>query len=113
MKIRSHATFLLLFWASLVLAATGCNTANDVSASSQAANTANALATLDFRVVVADAKDKVFPAVVFIKCVKESFESGKKISSEVAGSGVLISPKGELLTNWHVVDKAVEIRCLL
>ena len=68
---------------------------------------------LDFRSVVQQAKDKVFPAVVFIKCLRGSHESGKRISQEVSGSGVLISPSGELLTNWHVVDKAIEIRCLL
>ncbi len=71
------------------------------------------LARMDFRKVVKDAKDKVFPAVVFIKCLKESHEMGKKIIEEISGSGVLISPSGEILTNWHVVDKAVEVRCLL
>ncbi len=71
------------------------------------------LERLDFREVVRKAKDKVFPAVVFIKCIKESHERGKKSSEEVAGSGVIISPQGELLTNWHVVEKAVEVRCLL
>lgn len=78
-----------------------------------AAPDGNGLGTLDFRRVVRRAKDKVFPAVVFIKCVRESHEMGKKQSVEVAGSGVLITDKGELLTNWHVVDKAVEVRCLL
>lgn len=73
----------------------------------------SALGRLDFRKVIKEAKDKVFPAVVFIKCVRETHERGKKISQEVAGSGVIISPEGELLTNWHVVDKAIEIRCLL
>jgi S1-C subfamily serine protease len=71
------------------------------------------LAKLDFREVIKTAKDKVFPAVVFIRVVKESFERGKKTSFEVGGSGVIISPTGELLTNWHVVDKAVQVRCLL
>jgi serine protease Do len=71
------------------------------------------LAKLDFRTVVSSAKDKVFPAVVYIKCLRESHEQGRKLTEEVSGSGVLISPEGELLTNWHVVDKAVEIRCLL
>jgi len=71
------------------------------------------LEKLDFREVIAKAKNKVFPAVVFIKCVHESFEGGQKVTQDVSGSGVLISPKGELLTNWHVVDKAVEVRCLL
>jgi serine protease Do len=72
-----------------------------------------ALATQDFRQIVQSAKDKVFPAVVFIKCQRESHESGRKEFESVAGSGVIISPTGEVLTNWHVVDKAAEIRCLL
>jgi serine protease Do len=67
----------------------------------------------DYRAVVRAAKDKVFPAVVFIKCIREDYESGKKISGEVWGSGVLISAAGEVVTNWHVVDKATEVRCLL
>ncbi len=71
------------------------------------------LATLDFRLVVKDAKDKVFPAVVFIRVLQESHVSGKKITQDMSGSGVLISETGEVLTNWHVVDKAVEVRCLL
>ncbi|KPJ73816.1 MAG: hypothetical protein AMS14_06275 [Planctomycetes bacterium DG_20] len=72
-----------------------------------------ALAQLDFREVIRSAKDSVFPAVVYIKVLQESHESGKKISREVAGSGVIISSEGEVLTNWHVVNKAVEVRCLL
>jgi len=71
------------------------------------------LGTLDFRKVVTAAKDKVFPAVVFVKCLTESHQSGKKITQETAGSGVIITPGGQMLTNWHVVDKAVEVRCLL
>jgi serine protease Do len=67
----------------------------------------------DFRKVIREATDRVFPAVVFVKCVRESYEGGKKTSQEVSGSGVLISPRGELLTNWHVVDNAIQLRCLL
>ncbi|MDP6380407.1 MAG: hypothetical protein QF662_03585, partial [Phycisphaerae bacterium] len=48
------------------------------------------LAKLDFRKVVKEATDKVFPAVVFIKCLRESHKMGKKISEEVSGSGVII-----------------------
>ena len=67
----------------------------------------------DFRQIVQQSKDKVFPALVFIRVLRESHESGKRVASEVSGSGVLISPDGELLTNWHVVDKGTEVRCLL
>jgi len=68
---------------------------------------------LDFREVVKQGKDRVFPAVVFIKCVREDLQRGEKRSQEVSGSGVVISPDGEILSNWHVVDKATEVRCLL
>ena len=71
------------------------------------------LARFDFRQVISGAKDKVFPAVVYIKVLQETHESGQKVSQEVSGSGVIISDKGEVLTNWHVVDKAVDVRCLL
>ena len=78
-----------------------------------AADRTEGLATFDFREVVRSAKDKVFPAVVYIKVLQETHESGQKISQEVSGSGVIVSDKGEVLTNWHVVDKAVDVRCLL
>jgi serine protease Do len=71
------------------------------------------LERLDFRQVVNAAKEKVFPAVIFIKCVRESYERGDKSSQEVSGSGVLISADGEALSNWHVVEKAQQVRCLL
>lgn len=68
---------------------------------------------VDFRSVVSSAKNRVFPAVVYIKCLRESHESGKKVTQSVSGSGVIISAEGEVVTNWHVIDKATEIRCLL
>ena len=71
------------------------------------------LEKLEFRQVINQAKERVFPAVVFVKCVSENYDTGKRITHESSGSGVLISPGGEVLTNWHVVDKAVEVRCLL
>ncbi|HMP82267.1 MAG TPA: trypsin-like peptidase domain-containing protein [Verrucomicrobiota bacterium] len=72
-----------------------------------------ALAHLDFRQVVKEAKEKVFPTVVFIKVVREDMQRGEKKAQEVAGSGVIISADGEVLSNWHVVDKAIEVRCML
>ncbi len=69
--------------------------------------------TADFQEVVQSAGDQVFPAVVYIHAVRGSLETGKDIANVVTGSGVIITPDGEVLTNYHVVDKAVTIRCLL
>jgi len=78
-----------------------------------AASRREILARPDFREVIAKTTQKVFPAVVYIKTLRESTEEGEKRRFEVGGSGVIISPGGELLTNWHVVEKAVRVRCLL
>ena len=67
----------------------------------------------DFRRVVQDAKEKVFPAVVYIRVVSEDTESGKRVLRESSGSGVIVSPEGHVLTNWHVIEKAQTVRCLL
>ena len=67
----------------------------------------------DFRAVIAKAKARVFPAVAFVKPIVEDFKAGRKMSHEIAGSGVVISAHGELVTNWHVVRKAVDIRVQL
>jgi serine protease Do len=100
-----HAALLLALLALTFTA--GCQTVGRPSAAEKN------LAALDFRQVVQSAKDKVFPAVVYIKVIRETHEAGKKISQEISGSGVIVSPDGEVLTNWHVVDKAVQVRCLL
>ncbi len=94
-------------WVAVLGAAAWAAAAPEARASEAAATRA------DFRAIVRSAKDKVFPAVVYIRCLQETHEAGKKSSREVSGSGVIISPAGEVLTNWHVVDKAIEVRCLL
>ena len=66
-----------------------------------------------FRGVILEAKQKVFPTLAYIRVVREALEGGKNEKQVVSGSGVVISPNGELLTNHHVVDKATEIRCQL
>ena len=72
------------------------------------------LERLDFRQVVADAKDKVFPAVVFIRCIQEDMRTPARSSRRRSPAAASSSrPPARLLTNWHVVDKAVEVRCLL
>lgn len=67
----------------------------------------------DFQRMVKGAKQGIYPAVVFVKVVTDVYVEGERKSQEAAGSGVLISPDGKLLTNWHVINKATKIRCLL
>lgn len=59
------------------------------------------------------ARDRVFPALLFIHVVMQNLESGENSASEGAGSGFIIDEQGFFVTNWHVVDKAIELRCLL
>ncbi|MDR1613576.1 MAG: trypsin-like peptidase domain-containing protein [Planctomycetota bacterium] len=67
----------------------------------------------DIRAVIARARERVSPAVVFLMPIAERYDAGRREQAQLAGSGVLISPEGEIVTNWHVVNRAVEIRCLL
>ncbi len=67
----------------------------------------------DFRQVIHAAKDEVFPTVIFIQAVRETMERGERDSQTVTGSGVLVSETGEALSNWHVVDRAQQVRCML
>ena len=66
-----------------------------------------------FQNTVQKAGKKVFPALVYIKVVQANLDGGSSSSASASGSGVLITPDGEIVTNYHVIDKAVSIRCLL
>ena len=72
-----------------------------------------AQAPAEFERGIAETQERVFPGVVFVKPVQESFEEGEKLKVLVYGSGVIISEDGLVVTNHHVSEKAVEIRCVL
>jgi len=67
----------------------------------------------DLRRIIENAKDKVFPALVYVKPIREEFSTGEKKKQEVFGSGVIISPDGLIVTNNHVAEKAIHINCVL
>ncbi|MBE6366660.1 MAG: PDZ domain-containing protein [Lentisphaerae bacterium] len=88
----------------LLLTVSGCRSYTDKNIVS---------AKAPFQNIVQQAGRKVFPALVYIKVVQENLGSGRQSSASSSGSGVIISAEGEIVTNWHVIDKAVSIRCLL
>ena len=68
---------------------------------------------IDFEQVITTAKEKVFPALIFVKPIRENYEEGEREREQVFGSGVIISPDGLAITNQHVIDKAIRINCVL
>ena len=67
----------------------------------------------DLRSAIQSAQEKVFPALVFIKPIKEQLGSGELRRSRIFGSGAIISPNGLIITNSHVARNAKEITCVL
>ncbi len=59
------------------------------------------------------AKDKVAPALVHIRPVKEVFAGGKKTEMLAVGSGFIISPDGYVVTNEHVAGESSSVQCVL
>jgi serine protease Do len=67
----------------------------------------------DFRRIIETSKARVYPALIFVKPIREEFSGGEQKRQEVFGSGVIISPDGLAVTNHHVTDQAVEIQVVL
>ena len=55
----------------------------------------------------------VYPALVNISAVARDFAEGRAMRFPSAGSGVLVSDQGHVLTNFHVAGNSTRIRCTL
>jgi serine protease Do len=56
---------------------------------------------------------KVYPALVRIHVVTAYYNEGREVKGEAAGSGVIISEAGYVITNHHVAGRAKRIQCTL
>lgn len=59
------------------------------------------------------ARERVFPALVNILVVNRFFDGGQAQYALGGGSGVIVSPDGLVLTNYHVASDAVRLFCTL
>ena len=69
------------------------------------------LASQDLRNDLTGAREKVYPALVNIAVVSLDYDGGRAVRSPAAGSGVIISPDGYVLTNFHVAGHTTQITC--
>ena len=68
---------------------------------------------INFARVINSAKQKVFPAIVYLKPIQERYEGGEQTEMQVIGSGVIISGDGYVVTNSHVAEKTTRIWAVL
>ena len=58
-------------------------------------------------------RDEVYPALVNITVVYQRFSEGRAERHPGAGSGVIVTPEGHVLTNFHVAGNTTRIDCTL
>jgi serine protease Do len=96
-----------------ILRSTGAALLLSASAAAPAAPAAPARPQAVRPVEVDAAIRKVFPALVRIHVVVSTFRDGHEEKGEATGSGVIISPEGDVVTNHHVAGRARRVFCTL
>lgn len=59
------------------------------------------------------ARESVYPALVNISVVGKQYQNGRLRRFPAVGSGVIVSPEGHVLTNFHVAGETTRITCKL
>lgn len=67
----------------------------------------------DLREQIQFAKSQVYPALVNISVVTKRYSGGRSKRRMGGGSGVIVSPNGHVITNYHVATDAVRLECTL
>lgn len=65
------------------------------------------------RQVIAEARDRVFPALVSIRVVTVAYRGGRELKTTSTGSGTIFSAAGHVLTNQHVTAHGRSFVCTL
>ncbi|MBI3927925.1 MAG: PDZ domain-containing protein [Armatimonadetes bacterium] len=63
----------------------------------------------ELREDIRQARARVYPALVNLTVVSVQYQKGRPVQRVSGGSGVIVSPEGHVLTNYHVAGDAMKI----
>ncbi len=63
--------------------------------------------------LIANARDRVFPALVNIEVEQVGYYAGEEVRGQSVGSGTILDREGHVLTNYHVVADGRVFTCTL